>query len=167
MNITKDKVVSLSYQLRINGEDGEIVEEVTDQKPMAFIYGAGIMLPKFEENLEKLSQGDDFKFHLKSEDAYGDVKQEAIVDLPKHIFEVEGKIDEGLLKVDNVIPMQDQEGNRLHGVVREVKPETVKMDFNHPLAGEDLFFTGKVENIRDASKEELEHGHVHDGSQHE
>ena len=59
------------------------------------------------------------------------------------------------------LPMNDNEGNRFYGTVLEVNPEDVLMDFNHPLAGETLFFSGKVEGIREATAEELDHGHVH------
>jgi FKBP-type peptidyl-prolyl cis-trans isomerase SlyD len=84
-----------------------------------------------------------------------------LVEVPKQIFEHEGKIPDGLLEIGNVLPLQDQEGNRLQGMVAWVGLETVKLDFNHPMAGVDLFFTGHVDSVRDAEPEELAHGHVH------
>ena len=83
------------------------------------------------------------------------------MDLPKNIFEVDGKIEEGLLAEGNVIPMQNDDGQKFNGVVVEVKEESVTVDFNHPLAGDDLHFAGNIMEVREATKEEVEHGHVH------
>ncbi len=161
MTISNDKVVTLVYQLRVDNSEGEVVETVKEDKPFVFISGAGLMLPKFEKNLNGLKAGDQFEFTLKCEDAYGLATEEAVMDLPKNIFEVEGKVEEGLLAEGNVIPMQNNEGQKFNGVVVEVKDEAVTMDFNHPLAGDDLHFTGNIIEVREATKEEIEHGHVH------
>lgn len=155
MKIQKNKVVSLSYTLTV---DGDVIETVTAGKPMQFIYGTGYLLPKFEENIGELGEGDLFDFKLTAAEAYGEINQEAIIELPKHIFEVNGKIEEGVLTVGNVLPMTDSEGNRLNGAIDKVKEESVIMNFNHPLAGAELHFTGKVEAIRDATESELENG---------
>jgi len=161
MIISKEKVVSLVYQLRVDNKDGDIVETVEKEKPFVFLSGAGLMLPKFEENLNGLKAGDNFEFTLKCEDAYGLASEEAVMDLPKNLFEVDGNIEDGLLTEGNVIPMQNNEGQKFNGVIVEVKDEAVTMDFNHPLAGDDLFFTGSIIEVREATKEEIEHGHVH------
>ncbi len=155
MEIAKNKFVSLSYQLRLNGAEGDLVEETGESNPLNFVFGTGKMIPMFENKLEGLKQGDDFNFELKKEDAYGEVNTEAIVDLPKNIFEVNGEIDESLLKIGSMVPMQDANGNRLNGIVLEVEDETVKMDFNHPLAGDDLHFAGQVLEVREATENEL------------
>lgn len=161
MEIAKDKVVSLTYVLRKGSKDGDLLEEVKDDRPLTFLYGGGSLLPKFEENLSGLAIGDNFNFDLKAEDAYGMVNEDAVVNVPKGAFEVNGTIDENLLKLGNTIPMQDNAGNRLNGIVVDVSNDTVKMDFNHPLAGDHLFFSGKVEGVREATEDELNHGHVH------
>lgn len=161
MIISKEKVVSLVYQLRVDNKDGDIVETVEKEKPFVFLSGAGLMLPKFEENLNGLKAGDNFEFTLKCEEAYGLASEEAVMDLPKNLFEVDGNIEDGLLTEGNVIPMQNNEGQKFNGVIVEVKDEAVTMDFNHPLAGDDLFFTGSIIEVREATKEEIEHGHVH------
>ena len=96
--------VALSYELTV---DGEVVEKVTAESPLQFIYGAGFLLPKFEAHLKGLSKGDDFAFHLDTEDAYGPVISEAVVDLPKEVFMVDGKIEDGLLEIGNQLPMSD------------------------------------------------------------
>jgi FKBP-type peptidyl-prolyl cis-trans isomerase SlyD len=163
MIIEKNKVVSLIYELRVDGKDGEIVESLNDDRPLTFIFGTGSLLPKFEDNINGLKVGDAFSFLLQCEDAYGKATDEAVVEIPKNVFEVDGHFDGELVCVGNAIPMMDSEGNRLNGVVVAVNPETVTMDFNHPLSGDNLHFTGKVVEVREASEEEIQHGHIHNG----
>lgn len=161
MTISPQKVVSITYQLRLDTEDGEFVEEVKLEEPLVFLFGAGNMLPAFESNLEGMSTGESFKFSLKSTDAYGDLNKDAIIQLPKSAFMVDGTLAEDMLQIGKTVPMRDQEGNLLRGRVVAVGADSVEMDFNHPLAGRDLFFTGEVVQIRKATAEELDHGHVH------
>ena len=161
MIIAKDTVVSVTYELKLAQKNGEVVETVNDSNPLAFILGHGNLLPKFEDQLTGKKVGDSFDFVLKSVDAYGVISAEAIVELPKSVFAVEGEIDDNLLTIGHVIPMMDQGGNRFNGKVIELAAETVKMDFNHPLAGEDLHFKGEVVGVREATSEELTHGHIH------
>lgn len=161
--IRKNKVVSLSYELRLQDENGQVIENVSSKEPLTFIFGIGQLLPTFESQLNDLKVDDHFQFTLKADEAYGPFRDEAVVELPMKTFEVDGKVDKTMLVVGNKVPMMDQEGNRLDGTVTEVKPESVKMDFNHPLAGQDLYFKGEVVDIRDATQEELAHGHVHSG----
>lgn len=161
MNAEKESVVSIIYELRTGSKDGEIVESLTANNPLTFLFGTGGLLPKFEENLNGLSAGDNFEFLLRSEDAYGPVIENAIVHVPKSVFEIDGKIDETLMKVGNTVPMMDAEGRRLNGKVIAIEGDAVRMDFNHPMAGNDLHFKGQVTEIRQATEEELSHGHVH------
>lgn len=167
MVIEKNKVVSVSYELRTHGKEGEIVDLAYEESPLQFIYGIGMMLPKFEENLSNLKVNDTFDFMLTSEEGYGERNEENVSDVPKNLFEQNGVIQEGLLTIGNVIPLQDENGNRFNGQVVSVTDELVKLDFNHPLADEDLYFTGKIVEVRDATQQELEHGHIHqDGHDH-
>lgn len=166
MTISKNKVVSLTYELKLDNAQGETVEITDSDSPLVFLYGAGNMLPKFEKNLENLKIDDNFEFTLLADDAYGHVINEAIIDLPMDIFMVEGKIDPDMLRVGNVIPMQDNEGNPLEGMVIGVDENSVKMDFNHPMAGKNLHFAGKIIDLRDATSEEINHGHVHGAHGH-
>ncbi len=155
LEIAKHSMVTLTYDLRIDDEQGEVIEQATAERPLQFLYGAGTMLPKFESHLAGLTQGQPFEIRLSKNDAYGDVNEDAIVDLPKSVFLVDGKMDEELIAVGNTVPMMSSNGQRLNGLVLSIDDETVKMDFNHPLAGEDLFFAGKVLEVREASDEEL------------
>lgn len=163
MEIVKDSVVSITYELRKDREDGEMVEQVTVENPLTFLYGVGGMLPKFEEHLGGLKSGDDFSFGLESQDAYGPVVDNAIVNVPIDVFKVDGEVDKNILQVGNMVPMMDNSGNRLNGKILKITEETVNMDFNHPMAGKDLFFKGKVTEVRAATEEEISHGHVHSG----
>lgn len=176
VEIGKYKMVTLTYDLRIDDENGEMIEQATVESPLQFLYGAGLMLPKFETHLAGLKQDDPFDIKLNSTDAYGDVNEDAIVELPTSVFLVNGEFDSDLIKVGNTVPMMSSNGQRLNGSVLEVTDDTVKMDFNHPLAGEDLFFSGKVIEVREASDAEVaeilsggsggcgcgSHGHDHD-----
>jgi len=161
MIIEKNKVVSLVYELRVDDSNGEVIESLNDSKPLTFIYGTGALLPKFESNIDGLKIGDPFSFGLKCEDAYGMATEEAVVEIPKNVFEVDGTFDSEMVKEGNPIPMMDGDGNRLNGIVVAVNAETVTMDFNHPLAGDDLHFQGKIVEVREATSEELQHGHIH------
>lgn len=157
----KNKVVSIIYELRDSSKEGEVVENLNPANPLTFMFGTGGLLPKFEENLSGLGSGDAFEFLLQSQDAYGPVVENAIVNVPVSVFEVDGKVDENLMKLGNMVPMMDSEGRRLNGKVVAIEAESVRMDFNHPMAGKDLHFKGEVTEVREASEEELSHGHVH------
>jgi FKBP-type peptidyl-prolyl cis-trans isomerase SlyD len=155
MKIGKNKMVSLTYDLHYDDIDGEMIEQATSEKPLSFIFGAGLMLPKFETQLEGLVAGNPFEISLKDVDAYGELDENAIVDLPKHIFFIDGEFDEEIVKVGNTVPMMSTSGQRMNGLVLEITDDTVQMDFNHPLAGENLFFKGNILEVREATDEEI------------
>lgn len=157
MSISENKIVSVSYDLYVKTEGGdpELMESATADKPLTFCYGIGMMLPKFEAELKGLKVGDKFDFVIPCDDAYGEYNEEHVVDLPKNIFEVEGKFDSEMIFVGNVVPLMDAEGNRLNAEVLEIGEDTVTVDLNHPLAGEDLHFVGNVLDSHEATEEEL------------
>lgn len=153
--IVRNTMVTLTYDLRIDDQEGEMIEQATAERPLQFLYGAGMMLPKFESQLAGLKQGELFEIRLAKNDAYGEVNEDAIVDLPRTVFMVDGRFDEELVAVGNTVPMMSGSGQRLNGLVLEVDDDSVRMDFNHPLAGEDLWFKGEVLEVRQASDEEI------------
>lgn len=156
MKISTNTFVSLSYDLNVGeGEERELMERATEETPLEFIFGTGSMLEAFEKNLDGLSVGDSFSFVLTPEQAYGEYDDEHVVDLPRNIFEVDGKINEEVIFEGNTVPMMDTNGNRLNGSVVAVKDDVVTMDFNHPLAGETLNFSGKVLTVRESTPEEI------------
>jgi FKBP-type peptidyl-prolyl cis-trans isomerase SlyD len=168
MKVGENKVVSMTYTLREGSAKGPLIQKVTEDRPFVYLFGIGGLLPSFKERLEGLKTGDDFSFVLKKEDAYGVPSEKNVLKLDKKVFEVNGVFDESAIKVGEVVPMEDENGYPLQGRILEVAEKHVMVDFNHPLAGLDLYFEGKISDIRDATKEELEHGHVHgpEGHQH-
>lgn len=161
MNIAQNTVVALTYELREGNAEGEIVEVVDLQEPFVFLFGAGGMLPDFEANLNGLKAGDNFQFIIVSNQAYGDFEEGAVVALPLETFMIDGALDMSILEIGNVIPMRDQSGQLMHGTVVEVDEDSATLDFNHPMAGLDLHFTGTILEVRAASADELAHGHAH------
>ena len=158
MKIDKHTVASVTYALKV---EGELVEQTDKSNPLTFLVGVGTMIPGFEEQLVGKEPGDKYDITVQPEDAYGESDPQAIVDLPKDVFKVNGELQDDLLVEGNVIPLQDQNGSPLQAVVLEVGEDTVKMDFNHMLAGKTLHFSGEVVDVRKASAEEISHGHVH------
>ncbi len=159
MIIENKKVVSLHYVLTV---EGDLIEQTSNDNPFVFLYGAGNMLPLFEQNLSKLKVGDSFDFSIDAKNGYGEFAEDHVISIPLEAFrKPDGEIDYEALVVGNELPMTDHEGNRLNGIVEEITETHVRMDFNHPLAGSVLHFKGEVLDIRDASSEELSHGHVH------
>ncbi|MDD2313532.1 MAG: peptidylprolyl isomerase [Proteiniphilum sp.] len=156
MKISDNKYVTLTYDLHV-GEDEELelMEQATAERPLEFIYGTNSMLDAFEKQIDGLATGDVFSFTLSPEEAYGDYDDSRIIELPKNIFEVDGKIDEEMLFEGNTLPMMDASGNRLVGSVVSIGENQVTMDFNHPLAGETMHFKGTVMEVRDATAEEI------------
>ena len=156
MKISDNKYVTLAYDLNVGeGDERELMEHATVEQPMEFIFGTSSMLDAFEKQLENKDVGEEFNFQLTPEEAYGEYDDAQLLELPKNIFEVEGKIDSEILFEGNIVPMMDSSGNRLMGSVVNIGDDFVTMDFNHPLAGENMHFSGKVLGVRDASPEEV------------
>jgi len=161
MKISQHKVVSVSYTLREDNALGRVIEQTSTEKPFTFLFGVGQLLPDFEQHLNGLGADDTFAFGIESAKAYGLSDPERIVDLPIDIFMVNGKVDTKMLQIGNIIPLRDQAGHVHQGKVLGTTLSMVKMDFNHPMAGINLFFVGKVLSVREATASELDHGHAH------
>ena len=163
MNVAVNKVVTVTYILHANlpSEEKVHIETADASRPLSFMHGVGMMIPGFEQGLEGKKSGDSFSFVIEAVDGYGENDANAIIKLPVEIFKVEDKIDFEVLKVGNMLPMSDNEGNTMNGRVVGHDDTMVTMDFNHPLSGHQLHFSGEIIDIRDASAEEIEHGHVH------
>jgi len=114
-----------------------------------------MMLPKFEENLFGLKAGDAFDFTIKNEDAYGQYDDDSVLDLERAIFEIDGKLDEEMIFEGNVVPLMDNEGNKVNAQVVTITDTHVTVDLNHPLAGENLHFKGNVLEVREATEKEI------------
>lgn len=125
-------------------QTGKTMELVPEDKPVTLTLGNNQLLPDFEQKLVHLNTGDSFDFVIGAENAYGSTDPYAVFDLPIDTFQTDGKIDENMLQKGNVIPMTDDDGNKHHGEIIAIGKEYVTLDFNHPLAGHDLRFIGKI-----------------------
>ena len=152
MKISENKFVSLAYTLTV---DGQVAGQATAERPLEFVYGVGMLLPKFEEFIAGKEAGEKFEFVLTPAEGYGEINPQAVVNLPKDVFMVDGAIPDDMLVAGNVLPMADQNGNRLMGTVKAVNENDVTMDFNHPMAGKTLNFTGDILGVREAKPEDM------------
>lgn len=151
MKITENQFVSLSYELLV---DGKVVDSATAETPLDFIFGMGMLLPAFEAQIDGKVAGDKFAFVLSPEQGYGELNPQAVVELPKEIFMVDGVVAEDLLVVGNTLPMGDNQGNRMMGVIKNVGDSAITMDFNHPMAGKTLNFSGSVVAVRPSTEDD-------------
>ncbi len=145
-------MVGVDYKLTV---EGNVVDQSQPGQPLEFICGTGMLLPKFEEAIYAKEVGDSVSFTLEAKDGYGEIMAEAIVDLPLDIFMTDGVVPEGVLFEGAQVPMSDAQGNRMLGTVREVGETTVKMDFNHPMAGKTLNFDVEVVSVREVTPDDL------------
>mgnify|MGYP000850475987 CR=1 FL=1 len=158
MTIDNKHVVAVSYILHTIEEDGQkiLVEETTGENPLTFLYGMGMMIPKFEENIHGMKAGDKTSFTILPEEAYGERHDDSIAQLPLDMFK-----EAGIPPVGAILPLSDDQGNNFQAFVVEVTPEAVVADLNHPMAGKTLDFEVEILNTRPATEEELAHGHAH------
>ena len=147
METVENKYITLAYKLyTIENGEKEFTEEAPAEHPFQFISGLGLTLESFENQVKDLNKADE---------AYGEYDEEHVIDLPKNIFEIEGKFDSERVVEGAVIPLMTSEGQRINGSVVEVKDDVVVMDMNHPLAGCDLNFVGEITENRPATNDEL------------
>ena len=155
MKIEKNKVVLVTYDLTV---DGQLVDSANEEQPLDYIQGMHMLIPKFEEALEGLEEGALFAFTVQPEDGYGPYDEKRRFDLPKTAFTIKGELREDLMQVGRILPMVGSDGSVVNATVVEVKENGVTMDFNHPMAGKVLNFSGKVISVRDATEKELKEG---------
>lgn len=160
MQIAKDKVVAIDYTLK--GPDGDVLDSSEGREPLSYIHGTGNIIPGLEKALEGKAKGDSVEVTVEPAEAYGERNEALIQEVSKGLFEGVDKIEPGM----QFQAMSDS-GPRLI-TVKAVDGDQVTIDGNHPLAGVTLDFNVNVVDVRDAEKEELEHGHVHgpEGQEH-
>ncbi len=147
-------VVSLDYTLRLDSD--EVVDASGDQGPLVFLQGVGQIIPGLERELAGMVVGDEKSVSVAPADAYGELNPDAFESVPRDLFPADMELAEGV-----ELHLQDQDGGIAAAFVSEVHPDSVLLDFNHPLAGETLNFDVKVAALRPATQEELAHGHAH------
>ncbi len=160
--IKPGKYVELGYDLyEVQPNGGQILVHQSDvNDPEKIIYGVtpGVIRP-LEVAIDGLEPGGEFDVIVKADEAFGPRDPEQIVPLEKDIFMVDGKFDAEMIKEGAYVPMMTAEGYRINGLVVKVDDDKVTLDFNHPLAGKDVRFKGKVIAVRDATPEELQPQH--------
>ena len=147
MKIEAGKTAVVNYELS-DADSNSQIETTTKDNPAVFKFGVNQLIPGFEKNLTGLKANDPFDFIIEANDAYGSVDPYAIFDIPLDTFEVEGKIDEKMIQIGNIIPMTDNEGNKHLGKITKILDSAVTMNFNHPLAGMSLRFVGKIIEVK-------------------
>ena len=158
MSITKDKVASIDYTL--TNDAGEVLDSSTGREPLAYLHGYGGLIPGLEKELEGKLVGDKFKAVIQPEEAYGLRSEEFVHSVPLDNFENPKDVQVGAQFQVNM------DGQTHIATVTEVESGTVTVDMNHPLADETLHFEVEVKEIREATEEELSHGHVHGPGDH-
>ena len=149
MSIEKNQIVSIEYEVR----DGEtVVDSNIGGTPLVFMFGKGQIIPGLENGIKNMAIGEKGDVHVKAEDAYGAYNDEAVEELPREQF---AGIE---LEMGMSLYGQGEDGSTFQVIVKEIGDDTVVIDFNHPLAGKDLMFTVAINNIRDASAEEVMSG---------
>lgn len=160
MTIAQHKVATLHYTV-VDVASGETIDTSEGGQPMTYLHGAQNIIPGLEQALDGKNVGDAFDVTIEPADAYGEYSEDRIQQVPVQAFE----------GVENVEPGMAFTAQTEHGpvnlIVTEVNDDIVTVDANHPLAGKALAFSIKVEAVRDASEEELAHGHVHGEGGHQ
>lgn len=153
MKIAHEKVVSIHYTL--TSSEGTVLDSSSGSQPLAYLHGFGNIIPGLESALEGKTTGDKLSVTVEPEQGYGSRDERLVQAVPRSAFQ----------GVDDIAPgmqfqAQGPQGTRLV-VVTQVAEDVVTVDANHPLAGQTLHFDVEVSEVRDATAEELEHGHVH------
>ncbi len=145
MKIEKNSRVKIAYTLKYDGAKGDIIENVSEEHPLEVVIGTEDLLEKFEEKIMGLQAGNTFEFILSPEDAYGNYDEEGVVSVPK--TELMEDVSDITISEGEIIPIVTDDEEEMEAVVLEIDKDIVTLDFNHPLAGETLFFEGKIISV--------------------
>jgi len=160
IEVEDNVVVTMNYSLSI---DGEVVDssEVEDNDPIIFLQGAGQIISGLEKSIYGLKVGDKKSVTVDPKDGYGEIDPESIVEVPKDEFPKDFPLELGVEITVNADDEDDEGDEEMEATIVAVNDSTVTLDFNHPLAGKTLNFDVHIIDIREATSEEIEHGHVH------
>jgi FKBP-type peptidyl-prolyl cis-trans isomerase SlyD len=156
--VADNVVVSLDYVLRL--EDNREIARSEKETPLMYLHGNKNIIPGLENELYGMGVGDEKDVIVSPDMAYGVRDPEEIVDYPRDSFPADLSLEAG----EPVMMKDNESGESIRAYVKDIDANTVWLDFNHPLAGETLYFQVKIADLRDATEEELTHGHVHNGS---
>ncbi|MDR2906798.1 MAG: FKBP-type peptidyl-prolyl cis-trans isomerase [Bacteroidales bacterium] len=146
MKIAPNSRVKLTYVLKYDNATGDIIENIPTENALEVTIGTEDLLEKFEEKIMNLTVGDTFEFTLSPEQAYGNYDEEGVVSIPK--AELMEDVEDVTISEGDIIPIVTDDEEEMEAVVLEIKDDIVTLDFNHPLAGEMLYFAGKIVSIR-------------------
>jgi FKBP-type peptidyl-prolyl cis-trans isomerase SlyD len=159
LKVKEGQVVSMEYTLKV---DGNVADTSEGREPLAYLQGSGNIIPGLECEMVGMAVGDSKDVVVPAADAYGENDDKAFMDVPRGEFPKDIPA-----KIGTEIQVQNQAGQPMYARIDQVDEQSIRLNFNHPLAGKELHFAVKVVEIRDATPEEKEHGHVHTpGHQH-
>lgn len=154
MQVAKNTAVAIEYTLTI--DDGIVVDTSQGGPPLWYLHGAGNLIPGLERELEGLAPGEEKTVVVPFEEGYGEWEDERVHQVPKTQFP-EGTT----FQVGDRVYAQGPQGQQIPGRITAVGPKEVTVDFNHELAGKELTFQVRIADVREATKDEIAHGHVH------
>lgn len=158
--VADNLVISLDYTLRL--QDGQVVDSSSGGDPLQFLQGAGHIIPGLEKALYGMSIGDKKDVVVSPADGYGDMDPNAFQVVPRQAFPANMTLQEG-----QMLHMRNSNTQQVFQVVvQEIRSDQVLLNFNHPLAGQTLYFAVEVVGLRSPTAEELAHGHIHTGHEH-
>ena len=160
MKIADDCVVSIHYKL--TDDKGEQIDSSEGQEPLSYLHGAGNVIQGLEDALTGHAVGDHLEVKLQPEDGYGEFDAELVQSVPRSSFQGIDELAPGMQ-----FQTEDEDGQRMLVTVQEVSDEAVVVNGNHPLAGVVLNFDVTITDIREATAEELDHGHAHGAGGHD
>ena len=153
MQIAQNSVVAFHYTL--TNDTGEVLDSSEGREPLTYLHGAGNIIPGLEKELEGRQAGDSLNAVVAPGEGYGEQQEQLVQEVPRDAFQ-------GVEGIEPGMQFQAQtQGGPLMVTVTQVEGDTVTVDGNHPLAGQTLNFAVEIASVREASEEEVEHGHVH------
>lgn len=160
VNVKDDHVVSLDYVLRL--ENDQVIDQSSEGDPLQFLQGHSQIIPGLEEALYGMEVGEEKDVVVPPADAYGEYDPEGFEVMPRSAFPDDMDLEQGM----RLLVRDQNTGRPFEVTVSEIREEGVVLNFNHPLAGQTLHFHVQVADVRPATDEELEHGHVHGPDTH-
>ena len=158
LKVEDGKVVSMHYTLHV---DGKVVDSSEGSEPLQFIQGMGHIIPGLEHELYDMKVGQSKNITVPPKDGYGETDETAFMDVPREAFPSDVPLEKG-----TELELRDQSGHPVYARVDSASENNIRLDMNHPLAGKELNFDVKIADVRQATDEEVSHGHVHGGGDH-
>jgi len=156
--VQKDVVVSMEYTLHVENEE---IDSSKGQDPLQFLVGYGNIISGLEREMMGMKVGESKDVVIPPAEGYGEFDEDAFMSVPRDAFPKDMSIEEGV-----ELSVRDDSGQSRYARVETIEGDSVTLNFNHPLAGDELHFNVKVTSLREPTAEELEHGHVHQGDEH-